>query len=567
MAEMRQNPGYQADERVANVDPPMDAPQEPEESYDDGFDADETEPPPLSPEARRRMMLAIALIVALGLAAVLPPLINVNRFRRRIATSISASLGRPVHLDSVALNLLPLPGFVLTNFSVDEDPTFGSEPVIRANTVRATLRIRSLWHREVEFSKISLDDPSVNLVHREDGRWNIESILLQASRLKVVPTEQRPASDAPRFPYIEATGARVNLKRGLEKMPLSFTDAAFALWLPKPEVWQLRLEAHPNRTDTAATDTGLLKLEGTLGKADLLENVPVKMTGEWSGAPMGAASRIVMGRDAGLRGDLTLRASLNGTFGTAALDSKLELRRLRRADFVPAEPLSVDLDCTANTLHVLHSIQDLHCIWPNAGGDGGLQVTGEIPDARQPRSADLVAKWTRVPLSAILDFMHAASDRISPDLGTGGAFSGEFDCCVGGLVKSSGSLEATHFRLSAGTGKPIVADQDVQGDLDGGALSIAPLGLDLGAPQPALLAVRADESGVKMRLTGNVVRARLLALGTALPQFGEGLISALPDAAKPPGAPLHVDLAATRTWGGAQTWVPAAPAVNKRRRR
>ena len=30
--------------------------------------------------------------------------------------------GRPVHLDRVSLNLLPLPGFILENFVVEEDP-------------------------------------------------------------------------------------------------------------------------------------------------------------------------------------------------------------------------------------------------------------------------------------------------------------------------------------------------------------------------------------------------------------------------------------------------------------
>src|SRR5487761_1492099 len=83
---------------------------------------------------RRFLFLWLALL-ALLLLAIVPPLISVNRFQRRIVTSISQSLGRPVHLDRVTLNLLPLPGFTLDNLVVDEDPTFGSEPIIRANSV------------------------------------------------------------------------------------------------------------------------------------------------------------------------------------------------------------------------------------------------------------------------------------------------------------------------------------------------------------------------------------------------------------------------------------------------
>ncbi len=537
------------------------------EDYNDGFDSEDTQPEPITPQTRRHILIAICLIVVLGMMAIIPPLINVNRYRRRISTSIAASLGRPVHIDSVALTVLPLPGFVLSNFVVDEDPGFGSEPVIRANTVRATLRMRSLWHRQVEFSKITLDDPSVNLVHRQDGRWNVESILLQASRMNVVPTEQKRPGGVQRFPYIEATGGRVNLKRGLEKMPLSLTDANFALWLPQPESWRLRLEAHPSRTDTAASDTGLLKVEGSLGKASLLENVPVDLAAEWSSVPMGAATWVTLGRDAGLRGDMTLRASMKGTVGTADVTSKLELRRLRRAEFVPAEPLNVDIACTGQARSVFHSVESLRCAWPTADGNGGVEVTGDLPNLRQPLTGDLVAKWTNVPTSALLDAARAVSQRISRDLRTSGTLAGEFDCCGDGASKSRGSLDGSHAMLALGDARPFLLDTPIQADLDGGAFAAAPVALDLGGPQPASLTVRADSTGLHMRLTGSALRSQLLALGQAIPQFGDGLPDMLPDASKPATAPIRIDLVSNRPWGGDQTWAPAIPPPTKRRRR
>ena len=63
------------------------------------------------------VVLAVLLLLALT-----PPLLNVNRLRRRIADSMSASLGRPVHLDRVTVHLLPVPGFTLENLVVSEDP-------------------------------------------------------------------------------------------------------------------------------------------------------------------------------------------------------------------------------------------------------------------------------------------------------------------------------------------------------------------------------------------------------------------------------------------------------------
>jgi len=169
---------------------------------------------------QRRLVWLLAVLLAVLLLTFVPPLFNVSRLQLRIARNISASVGRPVHFDGVSMNLLPLPGFTLENFVVEEDPAFGSEPILRADEVRVTLRISSLWRRRVEFSRISLTEPaSVNLVHLANGKWNVEGLLLQASHIQAAPTTQRYAGAAPRFPYLEATGARLNLKLGQEKTP------------------------------------------------------------------------------------------------------------------------------------------------------------------------------------------------------------------------------------------------------------------------------------------------------------------------------------------------------------
>ena len=168
---------------------------------------------------RNRLLVGLTILLVILLLAFVPPLINVSRFQRRIERNISASIGRNVTFDRVSLSLLPVPGFTLDNFVIDEDPAFGSEPILWASQVDVTLRISSLWRRRVEFSKIALtDSSSVNLVRLSDGKWNIEKLLLQASRIEAAPTAQRFAGPARRFPYIEATGARLNLKLDQEKM-------------------------------------------------------------------------------------------------------------------------------------------------------------------------------------------------------------------------------------------------------------------------------------------------------------------------------------------------------------
>ena len=530
------------------------------------FSSDESEPRALRWPSRRRVLTVAGVLLGLVLLVTLPPLINVNRFRKQIAGSVSASLGRPVRIDSVALTMLPMPGFTLHTFIVGEDPAFGAEPVIRADSVRLTLRWSSLWRRRVEFSRITLADPSVNLVHLPDGRWNLESILLQAARMPAAPTGQKGSGVTPRFPYIEATGARVNVKQGAEKLPLSLTEASFALWLPEPQQWRLRLEGKPTRTDASPKDTGTVQLEGTLGKAGTIGAVPVDLEGEWSAAPLGAASELLLGRDAGLRGEMTFNASLHGHVGDVAAATRLRVENLRRAEFVPDRTLQVDFACTAEVAELFHQLRGVRCAWPGTAVETGLQLGGAVPDTFHPASATGRATLREVPLSALLDGLRVASPRVSPGLVAAGTLAGDVRCCENGLA--AGSVAVSRARLALGEAAPLVA-----GDLAGafgpaGEFTLDPVPLALGGTGPATLEVMGTRDGYRMHLVGSVLRSRLLELGSALPQFGDGLAEVLGPAPNGAEAPMRVDLVAGRLWRGPQTWsVVAPPVVPARKRR
>ena len=545
------------------------------------------------------LYVACATLVLL-LLLFLPPLISVNRYQRRIASSISASLGRPVHLDRVTLNLLPLPGFTLENFVVDEDPAFGSEPVIRANSVRATLRISSLWRRRVEFSTISFADPSVNLVHTSNGKWNLDSILLHAAHIAAAPTAQRRSGPAPRFPYIEATGARLNLKLDNEKTPISLTEADFALWLPEPQQWHLRLQAHPARTDTGVSDTGSLQVEGTLGRAASLDQVPVNLRGEWRNAPLGAASLILLGHDAGLRGDLTVSANVQGTVGHSGIQATLRLDNARRSEFVPSQPLDIEVQCLATATSAFYSYPDIRCSWPPAGSSNApmLAISGALPDVRKPGAVSLTIATPGLPAATLLEWFRVASSRVPADITATGTLIGNLTYGVvpatpnpdsGNLGPAAtpgaslsgvsphwhGQLLLTGARLidpDSGTSSFIAGDVDIHSlspptvspahnthpaatpaTLTApGVFVLDPTSLALGGKEPAILEGRLDPKGYTLHLTGMATLSRLKAFAAAIPPFSDGLAEALaPDRAS---GPLHVDLTATRTWAIPQTW-------------
>ena len=94
------------------------------------------------------MMWMLPLVLVLAL--LVPPFVNVNRYRSRVAGSISRALGRDVTVSNIELKLLPRPGLALSNFVVADNPSYGAEPMLRADTVTAYLRLTSLWRGRLE---------------------------------------------------------------------------------------------------------------------------------------------------------------------------------------------------------------------------------------------------------------------------------------------------------------------------------------------------------------------------------------------------------------------------------
>ena len=232
-------------------------------------------------------MWAILLIVLL--AVLVPPFVNVNRYRKRVTEAISRALGRDVTVSRIALKLVPRPGIVLSDFVVAESPSYGAEPMLHADSVTAFLRLTSLWRGRLEIGTLDLDGPSLNLVRRADGHWNVEELVERASQVSSAPTTKSRPEARPRFPYVEASSGRINFKLGDVKKSFAFTDADFALWLESESQWGIRLEARPMRTDVDVHDTGTLKLDGRFQRAASLPDTPLDLKLTFSGGPLGSS--------------------------------------------------------------------------------------------------------------------------------------------------------------------------------------------------------------------------------------------------------------------------------------
>lgn len=382
----------------------------------------------------KTIWLALLVLAALLMALIVPPLVSISRYKNQITQLMSASLGRPVHLSSVELRLLPRPGFVLTDLTVAEDPAYGAEPVLHADTVTADIRLLSLWRGKLVISRVSVDDASLNLVHTQDGRWNLDPIFRTAAAQSGSAAGNADSGGAAQLPYLEATNSRINIKQGLEKLPFSLVDADLSFWQEKPGDWRVELRGQPARTDVSLdlADTGVVRLAARLRRAPELRQMPVHLDMEWKEAQLGQLSRLIIGSDPGWRGDLTAELHLDGTAEAAQVKTRLRATSVHRAEFAPAAPLDFDANCGFLYHDFGSSINSLTCDSPL--GDGHIRVAGDLPDKGQPK---LTVELQKISTQAGLDVLRTLRSGLAEDLEAKGTVTGKLTYDAGDATTSA----------------------------------------------------------------------------------------------------------------------------------
>src|SRR5271166_3598234 len=408
--------------------------------------------------SKRRVVSAAAGIL-LVLFLVRP---GVSRLKARIANSIGQAVSRPVEIGSVHLRFLPQPGFDLENLVIHEDPAFGAEPMLRAPEVTALVRLTSLVRGRLDISRLELTEPSLNLVRREDGRWNWEALLERTERTPLAPTAKSKRESRPGFPYIEASSGRINFKAGAEKKPYALLNADFSLWQESENEWGARLKAEPLRTDMNLTDTGLLRMNGTWQRAGSLRETPLRFSLEWQHLQLGQLSKLVSGNDKGWRGDLQVDATLSGTPAAMQVAADASVQDFHRYDISSVEGLALAAHCDGKYSSSEQMMREIFCSGPV--GNGMVTLHG---DAGGPRAhkLDLSLNVENVPVSAVAQLARRAKKDLPADLVATGSVQGNFGVKEDGAsstgARFQGRGEINNLRLQSANTKVELAPGSV----------------------------------------------------------------------------------------------------------
>ena len=527
---------------------------------------------------RKRLWLILAALLAILAILIVPPFLSVSRYKSRITQLISTSLGRPVRLSSVEVRLLPRPGFLLTDLTVAEDPAYGAEPVLHANTVTASIRLLSLWRGRLELDTISVDEASLNLVRTPAGRWNLDSLLRSATAQAQTASASTDLKEPLRLPYLEATSSRINIKDGVEKLPFSLDNAKISLWQQNPGDWRVRLRGQPVRTDlsTEQNDTGVVRLEASLHQASQLRQMPTHVDLEWREAQLGQLTRLLLGADAGWRGDMTVEVHIDGTAEAAQIKTRLRATGVHRAEFAPAEPMDFDAKCSLLAHFSARAIDNLLCDSPL--GNGHIRLTGDLPgQSGLPRVS---VELDRIPVAVGLDALRTVRSGLAPGLVAAGSASGKLTYAPvapaaeepAHSAKSkahpplqtplTGSLAVDGLQLSGGgLTQPLIVpkfllEPAANQPQDAPQALAATVAVPVGAAAPLTVSTRLALSGYQLSLHGQVSIPRGRELAHLAGLANASALDALA------GDPLSVDLIAEGPWSTLHSPAQNLPAQN-----
>ncbi len=266
----------------------------------------------MSMSAKRRLawprftwprLVAAGLLLLLG-AAWYVPKISADRYREPIRLGLQNALGRKVEISEVQFQLLPVPGFTVTNVIVGEDPAIGPEPMAVISTLRGRPRLSALFGGPLEFASVDLEDTSVNLTRvnataQADAgtmRWNFSSLM----RPKLLAA----------FPSVHLIGGRVNFKFGDTKSVFYLLNTDVDLWPPDRAdgPWTVKVHSYPARTDRPSHGFGSFIARGEWHPANGLVTLDVKL----EKSELGDVVTLFEGRESYLQGHVWGDAHLSG---------------------------------------------------------------------------------------------------------------------------------------------------------------------------------------------------------------------------------------------------------------
>jgi hypothetical protein len=268
----------------------------------------------------RAVVVVLLVVLLAGFAA---PYVDAGAFRTRVQAALESSLGRPVHIGDVHYSLFHGPGFQVDDVLIDDEPRAGIEPFAHVTSLKARIRLASLFGGRLAFSTLRLDEPTVNLVRPDSDSWNIQPFVARMIA--------GPGGSGESFPDIEVRSGRLNFKFGDTKSVFYIADADMDVYSRSSGALIVKFEGAPARTDRGARGFGILSARGTVRVGTGSEN-QIAMTLEMQRTFITELSHLFGAPDSGVHGEVTVAAHLSGAVTHPSVTGDLTIEDVHRWD-------------------------------------------------------------------------------------------------------------------------------------------------------------------------------------------------------------------------------------------
>ncbi len=256
------------------------------------------------------------------------PFVNAAAFGPAVRRALETSLGRKVDFEKIYFSLFPVPGFSLESVTIHEDPRYGLEPFAHASGLEVRLRADKLLLGQMRLSTLRLVEPSLNLVKRGDGTWNVVDLVQRLSAPRRMPLSL--------FPAIEVSNGRIDFKLGTRKTTLYIAGSDLSVYPERSGRVIVRFSGSPARTDRAGNGFGHLRgtLNWRLNPAANGDQLDADVNLDPSN--LSEITALIEGHDIGIHGTVSANAHLEGPLAALSIGGDLRLEDVHRWDLLPS---------------------------------------------------------------------------------------------------------------------------------------------------------------------------------------------------------------------------------------
>lgn len=384
---------------------------------------------------------AIVIAVIVVIIIVVPFFIDANTFKPKLEAELTSALGRPVTVGNLSLSLWS--GSVgADNIAIADDPAFSKNPFVQAKSLKVGVEmIPLIFHKTLNVTELTLNQPEISLVKSEDGqKWNFSSIGTQKAgaaqqtnaapepmkaqpESKAAPAESKPspaekpaenANEAPTTSSPNLTVAKLNINDG--RMTVSQVGSPSSPRVYSNVNVEVKNFAFTNSFPFSMTANlpggGSLDLNGNAGPINSTDAALTPLNAKLAVQKMNLAQSGFIDPAAGIAGIADENSTVNSDGHEAKLNGTLHATKLQVVkNGAPAgEPVDVTFSTVYNLLNQNGTLTEGNI----AMGKAVAHLTGTYDLRPKVTTVDLKLNGQAMPVDDLEAMLPAVGVKLPP---------------------------------------------------------------------------------------------------------------------------------------------------------